>query len=106
MIQLFYIKKKVKQMKNSDKELQERYKNISKYSKEKVLKEYKTREDGLTRKEYQERYENNGPNVVVKNEKKSWFSFFIKSFNDKFIYILLLLALIDYNRNSGGKCND
>ena len=96
MIQLFYIKKKVKQMKNSDKELQERYKNISKYSKEKVLKEYKTREDGLTRKEYQERYENNGPNVVVKNEKKSWFSFFIKSFNDKFIYILLLLALIDF----------
>lgn len=50
MIQLFYIKKKVKQMKNSDKELQERYKNISKYSKEKVLKKYKTREDGLTRK--------------------------------------------------------
>ena len=47
---MFGIKKKVKQMKNSDKELQERYKNISKYSKEKVLKEYKTREDGLTRK--------------------------------------------------------
>ena len=55
MIQLFYIKKKVKQMKNSDKELQERYKNISKYLKEKVLKEYKTREEGLTRKRISEK---------------------------------------------------
>lgn len=39
-----------KKYSNRVKELQERYKNISKYSKEKVLKEYKTREDGLTRK--------------------------------------------------------
>lgn len=38
----------------------------------------------------------NGPNIVVKNEKKSWLEFFIKSFNDKFIYILLLLAIIDF----------
>ena len=96
MIQLFEIKKKVKQMKNTDKELLEKYTETSKKSKEEILKQYNTKEEGLTQKEYEKRYEQNGPNIVVKNEKKSWIEFFIKSFNDKFIYILLLLALIDF----------
>mgnify|MGYP000559553482 FL=1 len=96
MIQLFEIKKKVKQMKNTDKELLEKYTETSKKNKEEILKEYNTKEEGLTQKEYQKRYEKNGPNIVVKNEKKSWLEFFIKSFNDKFIYILLLLAIIDF----------
>ena len=96
MIQLFEIKKKVKQMKNTDKELLEKYTETSKKNKEEILKEYNTKEEGLTQKEYEKRYEQNGPNIVVKNEKKSWIEFFIKSFNDKFIYILLILALIDF----------
>ena len=96
MIQLFEIKKKVKKMKNTDKELLEKYTEISKKNKEEILREYNTKEDGLTQKEYEKRYENNGPNIVVKNEKKSWIEFFIKAFNDKFIYILLLLAVIDF----------
>ena len=96
MIQLFDIKKKVKQMKNIDKELLEKYKEISKKSKEEILKDYDTKEEGLTQKEYERRFEKYGPNIVVKNKKKSWISFFIKSFNDKFIYILLLLAIINF----------
>ena len=96
MIQLFEIKKKVKQMKNTDKELLEKYTETSKKSKEEILKQYNTKEEGLTQKEYEKRYEKNGPNIVVKNEKKSWLEFFIKSFNDKFIYILFLLAIIDF----------
>ena len=96
MIQLFEIKKKVKQMKNTDKELLEKYTETSKKSKEEILKQYNTKEEGITQKEYEKRYEQNGPNIVVKNEKKSWLEFFIKSFNDKFIYILLLLAIIDF----------
>lgn len=96
MIQLFYIKKKVKQMKNSDKELLEKYNEISKNTKEQILKKFNTKEQGLMQKDYEERLKTNGLNIVVKNEKKSWISFFIKSFNDKFIYILLLLALIDF----------
>ena len=96
MIQLFEIKKKVKQMKTTDKELLEKYTETSKKNKEEILKEYNTKEEGLTQKEYEKRYEQNGPNIVVKNEKKSWLEFFIKSFNDKFIYILLLLAVIDF----------
>ena len=96
MIQLFEIKKKVKQMKNTDKELLEKYTETSKKTKEEILKDFNTKEEGLTQKEYEKRYEQNGPNIVVKNEKKSWIEFFIKSFNDKFIYILLLLAVIDF----------
>ena len=96
MIQLFEIKKKVKQMKNTDKELLEKYTETSKKTKEEILKDFNTKEEGLTQKEYEKRYEQNGPNIVVKNEKKSWILFFIKSFNDKFIYILLLLAVIDF----------
>ena len=96
MIQLFEIKKKVKQMKNTDKELLEKYTETSKKNKEEILKEYNTKEEGLTQKEYEKRYEQNGPNIVVKNEKMNWLEFFIKSFNDKFIYILLLLAIIDF----------
>ena len=96
MIQLFYIKKKVKQMKTTDKELFEKYQQISKYSSEQILKEYKTNEKGLTQSEYEKRIKENGINAVVKKEKKSWFSFLLKSFNDKFIYILFLLAIIDF----------
>lgn len=96
MIQLFDIKKKVKQMKISDKELFSKYSEISQESKEKILENYKTKEKGLIQAEYEKRLKENGPNVVVKNEKKSWFVFLLKSFNDKFIYILFLLAIIDF----------
>lgn len=39
MIQLFEIKKKVKQMKNTDKELLEKYTEISKKNKEEILRD-------------------------------------------------------------------
>ena len=48
MIQLFEIKKKVKQMKNTDKELLEKYTETSKKNKEEILKQYNTKEEGLT----------------------------------------------------------
>lgn len=96
MIRLFDIKKKVKQLKNSDKELFDDYKEISAKDKNDLLKSYETDENGLSTKQADERLEKNGQNVVVKREKKSAFSFFVKSFNDKFIYILILLAVIDF----------
>ena len=71
MIQLFDIKKKVKQMKISDKELFSKYSEISQESKEKILENYKTKEKGLIQAEYEKTLKENGPNVVVKNEKKS-----------------------------------
>ena len=96
MIRLFDIKKKVKQLKNSDKELFDNYIDISTKDKNDLLKLYETDENGLSTKQADERLEKNGQNVVVKREKKSAFSFFVKSFNDKFIYILILLAVIDF----------
>ena len=96
MIQLFYIKKKIKQMKNEDSELFNNYRTVSKKTREELLKEYSTSINGLSRKEFEERIKKNGTNVVVKNEKKSWIVFLINSFKDKFILILFVLAIINY----------
>ena len=91
MIQLFDIKKNNKKLKLQDNELLNKYAEMSKKNNEEILKYTNSNEKGLSKKQAEELLIENGPNIVVKNEKKSWFSFFIKSFNDKFIYILLLL---------------
>lgn len=97
MICLFDIKRKVKQLKNTDKELFESYKLISTKDKNEILKEYNTTDDsGLNSKQVEELLEKNGQNVVVKRENKGPLSFLVKSFNDKFIYILIVLAIIDF----------
>ena len=97
MIRLFDIKRKVKQLKNTDKELFESYKLISTKDKNEILKEYNTTDDsGLNSKQVEELLEKNGQNVVVKRENKGPLSFLVKSFNDKFIYILIVLAIIDF----------
>lgn len=97
MIRLFDIKRKVKQLKNTDKELFESYKLISTKDKNAILKEYNTTDDsGLNSKQVEELLEKNGQNVVVKRENKGPLSFLLKSFNDKFIYILIVLAIIDF----------
>ena len=97
MLQALYMSnKKNKKNKNSDKELFEKYTEISKKSKYEIFKEYRTRLGGLSNKAFKIRFDKTGPNIVVKNEKRSWIYFFFKSFNDKFIFILLLLAVINY----------
>ena len=93
MIQLFEVKKKIKK---EDNELLNKYSEISKKTKEEVLKEYNTSESGITENKATELLEKNGPNVVVKNEKKSRLYFLFNSFKDKFIIILIVLAVINY----------
>ena len=93
MIQLFEVKKKIKK---EDNELLNKYSEISKKTKEEVLKEYNTSENGITENKATELLEKNGPNVVVKNEKKSRLYFLFNSFKDKFIIILIVLAVINY----------
>lgn len=93
MIQLFEIKKKIKK---EDNELLNKYSEISKKTKEEVLKEYNTSENGITENKATELLEKNGSNVVVKNEKKSRLYFLFNSFKDKFIIILIVLAVINY----------
>lgn len=93
MIQLFEVKKKIKK---EDNELLNKYSEISKKTKEEVLKEYNTSENGITENKATELLEKNGPNIVVKNEKKSRLYFLFNSFKDKFIIILIVLAVINY----------
>ena len=93
MIQLFEVKKKIKK---EDNELLNKYSEISKKTGEEVLKEYNTSENGITENKATELLEKNGPNVVVKNEKKSRLYFLFNSFKDKFIIILIVLAVINY----------
>ena len=77
MIQLFEARKK---QKVEDNELLEKYLKISKQEKEEILKEYKTSENGISEEKGKELFKQNGPNVVVKNEKKSRFYFLLNSF--------------------------
>ena len=99
MIRLFFIKSKLKNknlINNNDDKILEKYINIAKKSKEEILQEFNTNiEKGLTTKEASLRLEKDGENVVVKDDKHSFIYFFINSFNDKFIFILILLAIIN-----------
>ena len=99
MIRLFFIKSKLKNknlINNNDDKILEKYINIAKKSKEEILQEFNTNiEKGLTTKEANLRLEKDGENVVVSDDKHSFIYFFINSFNDKFIFILLLLAIIN-----------
>lgn len=96
MIQIFDIKKKRKKMKLEDNEILEKYVNKSRKNIEEILNDTGSSFDGLNDKKAEELLKQNGYNVVVKNEKKSKIYFLINSFKDKFIIILLVLALINY----------
>ena len=99
MIRLFFIKNKLKNKKlvnNNDQKILEKYKEIAQKDKEEILQEFKTNQQkGLTNKQAEEKLEKDGENIVVKDEKHSWFYFFINSFKDKFILILVILAIIN-----------
>ena len=95
MIKLFEIKNK--KVDKQDTELLEKYKKILSQSKEQVIKQFSTSyQNGLTTKEAEKRLEQNGENVVIQEKKRNWLYFFIKSFEDKFIYILIILSIINY----------
>ena len=74
----------------------EEYKELAKKNKTEIIYQYKTSEEGLTEKEAEKRLDRDGLNIVVKKEKKSRLLFLLESFNDKFIYILFVLAIINY----------
>ena len=96
MIKKLNLYKKNENTKNIDNELFEKYKEISKLEKEDIIQKYKTSLTGLSSNESQERLEKNGLNEVVKNKKRSWIYFMINSFKDKFVLILIVLAIINF----------
>ncbi len=99
MIRLFFIKNKLKNKKlinNNDDEIVKKYKDIAKLKKEEVLSKFSSNEKtGLDTKTANQKLEQDGENIVVKDEKHSWFYFFVNSFKDKFILILVILAIIN-----------
>ena len=98
MIQIFDIKKAKKNLlKANDTEELAEYIKEAQLTASETLEEYKSNEtSGLTTKEANLRLERNGKNKVVKEDNKSWFYFYINSFKDQFIIILLFLAIINF----------
>ncbi len=99
MINLFLIKNKLKNKQNTqntNNEILEKYKKIAQKNKDDILNEFATNtEKGLNDKIVEQRLDEDGDNIVVKEEKHSWFYFFVNSFKDKFILILVILAIIN-----------
>ena len=81
---------------NQNSNQKEDYKMVSKLSKIEIINKYKSNENGITDKERENRLEENGLNIVVKKEDKKRIVFLLESFNDKFIFILLFLAVINF----------
>ena len=72
------------------------YKDISKLNSEEVFTEYKTKKEGLSTDRAKRLLKENGKNLAKKRINKKWYQFLIESFNDKFIFILILLAVINF----------
>ena len=72
------------------------YFEFSKKSNEEIFKEFETSEKGISNSEANKRLQRNGLNVATDVKKKGPFYFILQSFKDKFILILLVLAVIDY----------
>ena len=72
------------------------YYEFSKKSNEEIFKELETSEEGISNSEANKRLQRNGINVATDVKKKGPFYFILQSFKDKFILILLVLAVIDY----------
>ena len=72
------------------------YYNISNMKPEEILSLYRTSKDGLSKEEVEERLKEFDENIPVLNKKHGPFYFAVDSFKDKFIIILIVLAIINY----------
>ena len=96
MIQIFDIAKKRKSLKSDDTKIFNKYLEESKVCVDEEFEKYATSTSGLTSKESKIRFNKSGPNVVIKDDKKSPVYFLFMSFKDEFIIILLFLAVINF----------
>lgn len=72
------------------------YYELSNMTSEDILKSFDTNIEGLNKNQVNDRLDTYGDNVPTDNKKKGPLYFFIDSFNDKFILILIVLAIINY----------
>lgn len=73
------------------------YKKLVELSNDELLDKYDSSIDGLSLKEVIKRREAYGKNILKEEKKKSILSFIIDSFKDPFIYILIVLAVINFS---------
>ena len=73
------------------------YKKLVELSNDELLDKYDSSIDGLSLKEVIKRREVYGKNILKEEKKKSILSFIIDSFKDPFIYILIVLAVINFS---------
>ncbi|MCI5733453.1 MAG: magnesium-translocating P-type ATPase [Tenericutes bacterium] len=96
-MQIFDIKKKKKYLNDNNKIMLEKYNKISNFTKDKALNYFNSRNEGLTNEDALKKLKEHGPNVVIKDDKKTWKYFLLNSFKDQFIIILLVLAVINFS---------
>ena len=73
------------------------YKKLVELSNDELLDKYDSSIEGLSLKEVIKRREFYGKNILKEEKKKSILSFIIDSFKDPFIYILIVLAVINFS---------
>ena len=72
------------------------YIELSKKNKEEIMKLYKTSENGLNKEIADARLLQYGENIATNNKKKTPFYFIMEGFKDKFVLILIVLAVVDF----------
>lgn len=73
------------------------YKDLAKLSVEELVKKTESNlSNGLSKKNVLNKEEIYGKNISKKQNNKSRLQFLLESFNDKFIYILLVLAVVNF----------
>ena len=72
------------------------YIELSKKNKEEIMKLYKTSENGLNKEIADARLLQYGENIATNNKKKTPFYFIMEDFKDKFVLILIVLAVVDF----------
>ncbi len=72
------------------------YNDISNKSKEEIFLLFKTKEQGLNKNEVSKRLEEYGDNIASNRKKKTPLFFIFEALKDKFVLILILLAVIDF----------
>ena len=72
------------------------YIELSKKNKEEIMKLYKTSENGLNKEIADARLLQYGENIATNNKKKTPFHFIMEGLKDKFVLILIVLAVVDF----------
>ena len=76
-----------------------KYNEISRLTKEEILKALGTSEQGLKKEQVERRHDEYGLNIATNDKQRGWLYFLVRSFKDKIIMILFVLAVIDYMTN-------